>query len=207
MVILNNTLKLLVGEGIRRPDNLIKFNNNKFQNIAKTFHARESTLGMKLIGRLVDASKIVCYFTTVGCNPTPASMTYQCVIWKALEEIKDNNKLETSKLGRVSQTCSGQNPFWISYTVALAWGRSHWPTLLGNKWTYTDPILAAALHPPWAELYRLLEVELIATARHNHPLFCQDNASVCYKMEEATRGTSYAASIKPFQPTKNWHGA
>jgi hypothetical protein len=31
----------------------------------------------------------------------------------------------------------------------------------------------------------------------------EDNLSVYYKLEEATRATSYAASIKPYQRTKN----
>jgi hypothetical protein len=38
-------------------------------------------------------------------------------------------------------------------------------------------------------------------------LYRADNAAVYYKLEEATRGTSYAACIKPFQRTKNGCGA
>ena len=42
------------------------------------------------------------------------------------------------------------------------------------------------------------EGELIARAAHTHALYRDDN-SVVYSLEEAARGTSYAASIKPFQ--------
>jgi hypothetical protein len=53
-----------------------------------------------------------------------------------------------------------------------------------------------------------IETELIARASHGHPLFTEDNAAaVYYKLEEATRATSYAASIKPFQRTKNGRDA
>jgi hypothetical protein len=38
-------------------------------------------------------------------------------------------------------------------------------------------------------------------------LFREDNLSVYYKLEEATRATSYAASIKPFQKMKNGRDA
>jgi hypothetical protein len=54
---------------------------------------------------------------------------------------------------------------------------------------------------------RLAKTELITGASHGHPLFREDNAAVCYKLEEAMRATSYAASIKPFQRTKNGRDA
>jgi hypothetical protein len=34
-------------------------------------------------------------------------------------------------------------------------------------------------------------------------LFREDNSAVCHKLEEATRATSHAASVKPFQRAKN----
>ena len=38
-------------------------------------------------------------------------------------------------------------------------------------------------------------------------LFPDESALVYYKLEEATRGTSYADSIKPFQRKKDGRGA
>ena len=52
-----------------------------------------------------------------------------------------------------------------------------------------------------------VEKELIARASHNHPLFREDNGLVYFKLEAATRGTAYAASIKPFQCARNGRGA
>ena len=52
---------------------------------------------------------------------------------------------------------------------------------------------------PHSEEHGSVETKLIARASHKHELFCEDNAKVYYHLEEATRGTSYAASIKPFQ--------
>ena len=42
---------------------------------------------------------------------------------------------------------------------------------------------------------------------HSHPLFWEDNSEVYFLLKEATRGTSYAASIKPFQRMKNGRDA
>jgi hypothetical protein len=44
---------------------------------------------------------------------------------------------------------------------------------------------------------------LITQAAHGHALFREDNSAVYYKLEEATRATSYATSIKPFQRAEN----
>ena len=48
-----------------------------------------------------------------------------------------------------------------------------------------------------------MEGELISRAAHAHVVFRYDNSVVYYHLEESTRGTSYAASIKPFQRGKD----
>lgn len=60
---------------------------------------------------------------------------------------------------------------------------------------------------PFAAEFGSVEAELIARASHTHPLYRDDNALLYYFIEEATRGTAYAASIKPFQRTKNGRAA
>ena len=56
-------------------------------------------------------------------------------------------------------------------------------------------------HPthPHSTEHVSVEAELIARAAHTHARFREDNSVVYYHLEEGTRGTSYAASIKPFQ--------
>ena len=50
-------------------------------------------------------------------------------------------------------------------------------------------------------------MELIMRASHNNPYYRFDNDKVYFKLEEATHGTSYAASPKPFQSFKGGRGA
>ena len=47
----------------------------------------------------------------------------------------------------------------------------------------------------------------MARAAHTHALYRDDNSVVYYHLEEATRGTSYAASIKPSQRGEDGRGA
>ena len=71
------------------------------------------------------------------------------------------------------------------------------------------PGLAPTLAPnqPHSTEHGSVKGELIARASHTHALFRDDNSVVYYHLEEATRGTSYAASIKPFQKQKDGRGA
>ena len=71
------------------------------------------------------------------------------------------------------------------------------------------PVMAPPLQAgqPHSEAHGSIEGEMIARASHTHAMFRDDNAAVYYALEEATRSPSYAASIKPFQKTKNGRGA
>ena len=67
------------------------------------------------------------------------------------------------------------------------------------------PTLAPTL--PHSTEHGSVESEVIARASYTHALFRDGNSVVYYHLEEATRGTSYAASIKPFQKVKDGRGA
>ena len=67
------------------------------------------------------------------------------------------------------------------------------------------PPLAA--NQPHSTEHGSVEGELIARASHTHALFRDITSVVYYHLEEATRGTSYGASIKPFQRGKDGRGA
>ena len=64
-----------------------------------------------------------------------------------------------------------------------------------------------AANQPHSTEHGSVDGELVARAPHTHALFRDDNSVVYYHLEEATRGTSYAASIKPFQRGKDGRGA
>jgi len=72
----------------------------------------------------------------------------------------------------------------------------------------TPPAAAPALEPgqPHLQEHGSIELELVAFVSHTHALFRDDSATIYYKLEEATRSTQYAASIKPFQQNKDGRG-
>ena len=50
-------------------------------------------------------------------------------------------------------------------------------------------------------------MDMIARCSHDHPTYPADNEAVYHKVEEATRNTKYASTIKPFQRRKDGRGA
>eukprot|EP00957_Ditylum_brightwellii_P200578 15290648-Ditylum_brightwellii.AAC.2 len=60
----------------------------------------------------------------------------------------------------------------------------------------------ASLHAkdlPHALEFASMEEELVAQASHTHAIYCKDNVNMYFLLEEATKGTQYAASMKLFQ--------
>ena len=60
---------------------------------------------------------------------------------------------------------------------------------------------------PYAEVFGSVEEDFIDRATHTHPLYRDDNASLYFYLEEATRSTMYISSIQPFSRRKDGRGA
>ena len=67
----------------------------------------------------------------------------------------------------------------------------------------TPPLLITPLqaNQAYTVIHGSIEGDLISRALHTHGLFRDDNKTVYFKLEEATRTTQYADTIKPFQKT------
>jgi hypothetical protein len=169
--------------------------------------------GAKSIIRLKAASDIVRYYQTTGRTLTAPNMQWDPVIksfaehWKALKDRKTTDKPETPKISRGLPV--------VKWTEAF---NDFLNRVIGSRYiplayvVRSDPVVPNQAPPlmnnqPFSTVHGSVEAELIARASHDHALFKDDNALVYYYIEEATRTTVYAASIKPFQRTKNGRGA
>ena len=209
------TVEKLKEEGIEAPEDLLEFDEEKICNIAKTFRANNTILGAKSIGRLCEACNIVKYYKTVNRTLTTANMRYNQVIqnfaieWKALIEKKEKDEPATPKLTKGVTVMQWSESF--SDILHRIIGVRHVPLAYvirdDAKVPETKDVPEAEKDQPWAKEYGCIETELISLTDHAHALFRQDNADVYAKMEEATRNTTYWASIKPFQRTQDGCGA
>ena len=227
------TVIQLQNEGISTVDDLTDFDKDGLQQVADNLRrpggripdptqgaAQGATLptppfifGAKSQKRLLAACDIVRYYEETGRPLTAANIQWDSVIknfseqWKALKDRKTGELLEVPKITKALPV--------IKWTQALA---DYLHRLIGVRMIplayvireeIAVPGAAPGLAPgqPHSFEHGSVEAELVARARHSHALYRDDNAAVYYKLEEATRSTVYAASIKPFQRAKDGRGA
>lgn len=232
MGIPNATRLQLVTEGIVSVDDLEEFDEANMKQITDNLRRPSGRvpvdpavpngptvatppfeIGAKSIIRLKAASDIVRYYQTTGRPLTAANMQWDPVVksfvehWKDLKARKTTDKPETPKISRGLPVVKWTEAF-TDFLNRVS-GSRYIPLAYVVR---PDAVVPAAAPPllnnaPYSIVHGSVEAELIARASHDHALFKGDNALVYYYIEEATRSTVYAASIKPFQRTKNGRGA
>ena len=171
------------------------------------------TFGAKSQKRLTVACDLVRYYQTVGRDLTSANIQWNQVMsnfeiqWKALKEKKDEDDPDVPTITKALPIIKWTEAFQDflhrvigARMIPLAYVIRTNPQVPG-----TAPTLAP--NQPHSTEHGSVEEELIARASHTHALFRDDNSVVYYHLEKATRGTSYAASIKPFTRAKDGRGA
>ena len=151
------------------------------------------------------ACEIVCYYNAVRHDITAANMRWTQVIknfedqWKALKGRKEDDKPDVPKISKSLPIIKWTEVFQDFLHQVI--GVRMIPLAYVTRSVVEVRVVVPALenNQPYSEEHGSVENKLIAQALHEHELFREDNTKVYYHLEEATHGTSYAASIKPFQ--------
>ena len=171
------------------------------------------TFGAKSQKRLTVACDLVRYYQTVGRELTSANIQWNQVMsnfeiqWKALKEKKDEDDPDVPTITKALPIIKWTEAFQDFLHRVI--GARMIPLTYAIRTNPQVPGIAPTLAPnqPHSTEHGSVEEELIARASHTHALFRDDNSVVYYHLEKATRGTSYAASIKPFTRAKDGRGA
>ena len=153
------------------------------------------------------------YYATVGRPLKAANVQWFHVMknfvkqWQSLEERKEEDDPETTTITKELpimkwveafedhlERCIGIRCIPLSYVVR-------------DEVAAPMPITAAAPGQAYTLEHGSLEADLVARASHSHGLFRTDKKEVYFKIEEATRATIYADSIKTFQRKKDGRAA
>ena len=169
--------------------------------------------GAKSQHRLSVACELVRYYNTVGRDMTANNMRWTQVMknfesqWKALKSRKEGDEPEIPKISKALPIMKWTEAFQDYLNRVI--GVRTIPLAYVTRQDMDVPVVppAQAANKPHSTEYGSIEVELVARASHDHELYREDNAAVYYHLEEATRGTTYAASIKPYQRGKDGRGA
>ena len=227
------TVIQLQAEGITSVDDLIDFNKDTLQQVAgnlrrpggripdptpnaaagATISTPPFVFGAKSQKRLLSACDIVRYYYTTGRALTPGNISWDPVIknfadqWKALKDRKIGEVPEVPKITKALPVIKWTEAFedFIHRIIGVRMISLAYVI----RETVAVPAAAPGLMPgqPHSEEHGSVEAELVARAVHTHALYRDDNAQVYYLLEEATRTTSYSASIKPFQRRKDGRAA
>jgi flagellar hook-basal body complex protein FliE len=169
--------------------------------------------GAKSQKRLKIAVKAAKYYETTGREMTPGNMAWTNTLknfaehWVALCDRKKEDDPEVPKITQKLAVTKWSESF-EDYLHRVIGIRTI-PLAYVIRKDEDAPAVVPPLvqHQPYSADHGSVEAELIARATHTHAHFRDDNAKVYYLLEEATRTTSYAASIKPFQRRKDGRGA
>ena len=127
--------------------------------------------------------------------------------WKALVDRKKSDEPDIPKISRTLPV--------LKWTEAFS---DYLHQVIGSRMIPLAYVIRGHANPPGtapphansqphSEEHGSVKMDMMMCASHDHALFREDNAKVYFKLEEATRSTMYAASIKPYQRSKNGRGA
>lgn len=233
MGIPQRTVNQLAHEGIADPADLVDFDKDTIKMVAEnlrrpggrepnpdpgaapgsTIATQPYVFSAKSQQRLLAVSNIIRYYEDTGRVLTAANLRFDPVVrnfqqqYKALQERSKEDPPDVPKISKALPVLKWAEAFDDHLTrcigkrnIPLAYVTREEAIVAGQP-----PALANNL--PHSDVYGSVETELIALATHAHPLYRDDNAEVYYALEEATRGTQYAASLKPFQRGKDGRAA
>ena len=210
-----------ITDNLRRPGGRVP-DPNPNAALGATIPTPAFIFGAKSQLRLKAAIQIAKYYETTGRELTVANMRWNPTIknfsdhWKSLLARKDATDPDVPKISKTlhimkwteafsdfTRRVIGTRTIPLSYVIReLVDVPDAAPTLarlLGGA--------GAQQLQPFSEQFGSVEEELIARATHSHPLYRDDNASIYFFLEEATRSTMYASSIQPYSRRKDGRGA
>ena len=169
--------------------------------------------GAKSQKRLLTACDLVRYYNTVGRTITGGNMMWTPIMrnfgeqWKALVEKGKEDDPETPPINKALPIIKWIEVFKDHLHRCIGIRKVPLAYVIREEATVPAACPAQEADQPYSEEHASIEKDLIMRASHVHGLFRNDNQAVYFKLEEATRGTAYADSIKPFQREKDGRSA
>jgi hypothetical protein len=163
--------------------------------------------------RVLAACDLMSFYETINRDLKATSIMWNPVMknfvqqWNALEERRKDSNLEVPKISKTLTVIKWSEAFYDHLNRKIGVRKIPLAYVTRPVVAVSMTCPARALNMPHTATHGSVEADLVARASHNHPLYRDDNAEVYYDLEEATRGTSYAASIKPYQRAKDGRGA
>lgn len=205
----------LQNEGITTIADLLDFDKTSIAEMAANFRRATPVVifGAKSQKRLTVACNAVKYYDAIGHPLTAGIMMWTPVLrnfevqYATLLALKDQDEPDTPRISKALPIMKWSEAFRDYLYSCVGFRQIPLLYVIRENETPANPAPALGHGLPHSIEAGSLIQELIDRASHTHPNFNADNGKVYQKLEEATRGTSYAASIKPFQRRRHGRNA
>lgn len=230
-----NTIPALIQEGITHPEDLEEFEDDDFKLIIENLRKPPGLMpdpnhndanvpapliprpayvfGAKNAKRIKIAANAVRYYSEIDRVLSPENMHYTNVLkefhqqWQSLLQKREDNDPVVPCISKSLPIMKWTESFkdFLGQVV----GQRMIPLVYLTRENEIPSNPAPPLLPncPYSEVHGSIEGELIARASFTHTLFKDDDAKLFQYIEEATRTTQYAASIRPFASRKQGRAA
>ena len=215
-----------MAEGITDIEDLGEFNDDDFKSIQENLRKPAGTirdpanarnriptpsyvLGAKSIKRLKIAAEAVRYYEAVGRDCTAGNMHYQNVLrefgeqWEAILQKEKEDEADVPKITRTLPIVRWTESFEDFLHRAIGSRHIALSYLIREDVTPVDPPPPLQENRSYSEEHGSVMEEMIAHATHDHTKYNDDNEKLYSYLEEATRATQYASSIRPFSRKKD----
>ena len=159
------------------------------------------------------ATDLIKFYDAIGQDLTAANIQWDPVMknfelqWKALKAKKDADEPDVPKITKALPVIKWSEAFQDHLNRIIGLRTIPLQYVIRPEANVPNAAPALATNQPYSEEHGSVEDDLVARASHAPALYRDDGAKVYHLLEEATRSTQYAASIKPYQRAKNGRGA
>ena len=216
------TLGKLKEEGIVKPQDLVHFNEKTLKQVAENLRKAHTSNGGSTtegqdqgpyifsamsLKKMAETAELLRFYKTVGRELNAESIQYETVTenfteqWESLKERKEAKEAEVPKISKSLPVLKWTEAFndFLNRTIGV---RTIPLSYITRDKVIPDGLPNRMENKPHSVDGSVTD-DLITHASHDHPRFKDDNAQVYYFLEEATRSTEFASSIKPYQRLKN----
>ena len=233
MALLNTTTLKLRDEGISTPGDLVYFEKDTIAMVVENLRKPGDRIpnpdptappgsmiprppyAMSAISqsRLLEATEIVKFYRAIGRPLDAGNMLYDPIIvdftlqWKALKDRKKETVMEVPKVSKslpIVKWTEAVDDF-LSRTLGVRLIPLSYVTREVDVFVGPPPVREP--NKPHSMETGSVEGDLVLMASHSDPNYKEDNAKVYFYLEEALRGSIYAASLKTYQRNKDGRSA
>ena len=194
-----------VQENLRKLAGTVPDPNNRNQRVA----APSYVLGAKSVKRLKIAAAAVRYYQTIGRDIDANNMHFTNVLknfgeqWEAIKQKEKDDEPEVPKITRSLPIVRWTESFEDFLHQVIGSRHISLSYLVRENVEASDPAPPLLENKCYSEEHGSVMGELIARATHDHTKYKDDNEKLYSFLEEATRSTQYASSIRPYSRAKN----